>query len=248
MERITSSHNPLVQHMRKLQTSRAYRESCGEFVADGWKLLEEALKWYPEVTAVLTSEPERCPALPSSARLVEVPASLMQSVSSMRTPQGVLFSLRLPQEGALRVQPGMLLLDRIQDPGNLGTILRTADAFDLPVLLTNGCADPFSEKTVRASMGAVFRRPPQSAPMEDVLRVCHAAGIPIAATALSDKACDLREVDLMRHLVVIGSEGQGICPELLAASDRQIIIPMQPRCESLNAAVAAAIVLWQMRP
>lgn len=146
MERITSSHNPLVQHMRKLQTSRAYRESCGEFVADGWKLLEEALKWYPEVTAVLTSEPERCPALPSSARLVEVPASLMQSVSSMRTPQGVLFSLRLPQEGALRVQPGMLLLDRIQDPGNLGTILRTADAFDLPVLLTNGCADPFSER------------------------------------------------------------------------------------------------------
>lgn len=161
MERITSSHNPLVQHMRKLQTSRAYRESCGEFVADGWKLLEEALKWYPEVTAVLTSEPERCPALPSSARLVEVPASLMQSVSSMRTPQGVLFSLRLPQEGALRVQPGMLLLDRIQDPGNLGTILRTADAFDLPVLLTNGCADPFSEKTVRASMArcsAVRRR------------------------------------------------------------------------------------------
>lgn len=143
---------------------------------------------------------------------------------------------------------GMLLLDRIQDPGNLGTILRTADAFDLPVLLTNGCADPFSEKTVRASMGAVFRRPPQSAPMEDVLRVCHAAGIPIAATALSDTACDLREVDLKRHLVVIGSEGQGICPELLAASDRQIIIPMQPRCESLNAAVAAAIVLWQMRP
>ena len=97
-------------------------------------------------------------------------------------------------------------------------------------------------------MGAVFRRPPQSAPMEDVLRVCHAARSPSAATALSDTACDLREVDLMRHLVVIGSEGQGICPELLAASDRQIIIPMQPRCESLNAAFAAAIVLWQMRP
>lgn len=104
-------------------------------MADGWKLLEEALKWYSEVTAVLTSEPERCPRSRASARLVEVPASLMQSVSSMRTPQGVLFSLRLPQEGALRVQPGMLLLDRIQDPGNLGTILRTADAFDLPVLL-----------------------------------------------------------------------------------------------------------------
>ena len=166
----------------------------------------------------------------------------------MEAPQGAIFICRLPEARPAALRPGTLLLDGIQDPGNLGTILRTADAFDLPVLLTNGCAAPFSEKTVRASMGAVFRRPPQSAPMEDVLRACHAAGIPIAATALSDKACDLREVDLKRHLVVIGSEGQGICPELLAASDRQIIIPMQPRCESLNAAVAAAIVLWQMRP
>lgn len=247
MERITSSHNPLVQHMRKLQTSRAYRESCGEFVADGWKLLEEALKWYPEVTAVLTSEPERCPALPSSARLVEVPASLMQSVSSMRTPQGVLFSLRLPQEGALRVQPGMLLLDRIQDPGNLGTILRTADAFDVPVLLTNGCADPFSEKTVRASMGAVLRTPPQSAPMEEILAACRVQGVPLAATALAPDSEDLRGVRMNDYLVVIGSEGQGICQELLDASDKKIIIPMQQRCESLNAAVAATIVLWQMR-
>ena len=247
MERITSSHNPLVQHMRKLQTSRAYRESCGEFVADGWKLLEEALKWYPEVTAVLTSEPERCPALPSSARLVEVPASLMQSVSSMRTPQGVLFSLRLPQEGALRVQPGMLLLDRIQDPGNLGTILRTADAFDVPVLLTNGCADPFSEKTVRASMGAVLRTPPQSAPMEEILATCRVQGVPLAATALAPDSEDLRGVRMNDYLVVIGSEGQGICQELLDASDKKIIIPMQQRCESLNAAVAATIVLWQMR-
>lgn len=247
MERITSSHNPLVQHMRKLQTSRAYRESCGEFVADGWKLLEEALKWYPEVTAVLTSEPERCPALPSSARLVEVPASLMQSVSSMRTPQGVLFSLRLPQEGALRVQPGMLLLDRIQDPGNLGTILRTADAFDLPVLLTNGCADPFSEKTVRASMGAVFRTQPQIAELEEVLHLCREQEIPLAATALSPAARDIREVPLAGSIAVIGSEGQGICKELLDASQMQVIIPMSPRCESLNAAVAAALVMWQMR-
>ena len=247
MERITSSHNPLVQHMRKLQTSRAYRESCGEFVADGWKLLEEALKWYPEVTAVLTSEPERCPALPSSARLVEVPASLMQSVSSMRTPQGVLFSLRLPQEGALRVQPGMLLLDRIQDPGNLGTILRTADAFDLPVLLTNGCADPFSEKTVRASMGAVFRTQPVSMTRQQAIAACREAHIPLLATAMSADAVDLRQADLCNAAVVIGSEGQGICPELFAAAEQKIIIPMSPRCESLNAAVAATIVLWQMK-
>lgn len=144
MERITSSHNPLVQHMRKLQTSarlsRELRRIRGrrlEASGGGTQVVSRGDGRSDERAGAL-------PALPASARLVEVPASLMQSVSSMRTPQGVLFSLRLPQEGALRVQPGMLLLDRIQDPGNLGTILRTADAFDLPVLLTNGCADPFS--------------------------------------------------------------------------------------------------------
>ena len=247
MERIISSHNPLVQHMRKLQTSRAYRESCGEFVADGWKLLEEALKWYPEVTAVLTSEPERCPALPSSARLVEVPASLMQSVSSMRTPQGVLFSLRLPQEGALRVQPGMLLLDRIQDPGNLGTMLRTADALGVPVALLDGCADPYSYKTVRASMGAVFRMVVPQITEEEALAQCREKKLMLTVTALNEQAVDIRSADLSSAVAVIGSEGQGVRKSILDAAEQSVIIPMQPHCESLNAAIAAAIVMWQMK-
>ena len=246
MERITSSHNPLVQHMRKLQTSRAYRESCGEFVADGWKLLEEALKWYPEVTAVLTSEPERCPALPASARLVEVPASLMQSVSSMRTPQGVLFSLRLPQEGALRVQPGMLLLDRIQDPGNVGTILRTADAFHTDgMFLVNGCADLYNPKTLRATMGAVFRCPVWTVGAEELSALLKKSGIPLYGAALREDTLDARAVDYNRCAIAIGSEGRGLTEGVLALCDRTIKIPMSEHCESLNAAAAATVLLWE---
>ena len=247
-ETITSRRNPLLAHTKKLLTSRAYREKSGEFAADGVKLLAEAARWYPGLHTVIAEEHVELCKLSDTVRVVRVPRDVMQSVSLMDAPQGAIFLCRLPERKPGTILPGTLLLDGIQDPGNLGTILRTADALEVPVVLLDGCADTYNPKTVRASMGAVFRRPPQSAPMEDVLRVCHAAGIPIAATALSDTACDLREVDLKRHLVVIGSEGQGICPELLAASDRQIIIPMQPRCESLNAAVAAAIVLWQMRP
>ena len=171
----------------------------------------------------------------------------MQSLSGMRSPQGVLFTCALPKPMPVRLRTGMLLLDRIQDPGNLGTILRTADAFAIPVVMTNGCADAFSEKTVRASMGAVLRTPPCSLPLEQVLAQCAENGIPLAATALTETAQTLTQLDLRDYLVVIGSEGQGICGELLRASQKQIIIPMQPRCESLNAAVAAAIVLWQMR-
>ena len=171
----------------------------------------------------------------------------MASISPMETPQGALFLCRLPEKQEFIPKAGMLLLDGIQDPGNLGTILRTADAFGIKVLLTNGCADAFSEKTVRASMGAVFRTLPQSMEMDALLKQCRAKGIPLAATALTDRAVDLRQIDLKQYITVIGSEGQGICETLLLTSQKQIIIPMQPRCESLNAAIAPAIVMWQMK-
>lgn len=241
-EIITSAKNPLLQHIRKLQTSRSYREQCCEFVADGWKLLDEALKWYPYLNTVIVSEGEACPLLPQGVRYVEIPQSLMQSISSMKSPQGVIFTCRMPKQHQSVVERGTLVLDRIQDPGNLGTILRTADAFGKTVLLTNGCADAFSEKTLRAAMGAVFRTLPQSISMEQLLQ----SGVPLAAAALSESAVDLREVALKDYAVIIGSEGQGICEELLAAASRHIIIPMQERCESLNAGIAAAIVMWQM--
>ncbi len=247
IERITGAKNPLLQHIRKLQSSRSYRQEAGEFVCDGWKLLDEALRWYPQLKTVVYTEGCTCPALPAHIRVVEIPASLMESLSTMKTPQGVIFTCALPSAQRVQVEKGMLLLDRIQDPGNLGTILRTADAFGISVLLTNGCADAFSEKTLRASMGAVLRTVPKQISMEELLRQCEEKQIPLAATALTERAQDLRMLDLREYITVIGSEGQGICSELLQASQRQIIIPMEPRCESLNAAVAAAIVMWQMR-
>ena len=154
---------------------------------------------------------------------------------------------RLPERKPFAPRPGMLLLDGIQDPGNLGTILRTADALDIPVALLEGCADPYGHKTVRSSMGAVFRRPPQQTTWEEASRCCAEQGIRIAVTALSDTAQDLRQVPLHNMAVVIGSEGQGVRPQILAAAQQQLIIPMNPHCESLNAAIAATIVMWQMK-
>ena len=171
----------------------------------------------------------------------------MQSLSTMRTPQGVIFTCKLPEPAPLNIHRKMLLLDRIQDPGNLGTILRTADAFDIPVILTNGCADPYGEKTVRASMGAVFRTIPQVAPLDVVLEYCQSNAIPIAATTLSDRPEDIRDSKLDDYLVAIGSEGQGICNRILEAADRQVIIPMNAHCESLNAAIAASVIMWEMK-
>lgn len=171
----------------------------------------------------------------------------MQSVSLMDAPQGAIFLCRLPERKPGTILPGTLLLDGIQDPGNLGTILRTADALEVPVVLLDGCADTYNPKTVRASMGAVFRTQPVSMTRQQAIAACREAHIPLLATAMSADAVDLRQADLRAAAVVIGSEGQGICPELFAAAEQKIIIPMSPRCESLNAAVAATIVLWQMK-
>ena len=165
----------------------------------------------------------------------------------METPQGILALCRMPEPEPLDLKPGSLILDGIQDPGNLGTILRAADAFEVPVVLADGCADPYGEKTVRATMGAVFRCPPLQAATEEILAQCRDRKLPVCVTALSETAEDIRGVDLNACVTVIGSEGQGVSEAFLEAAAKQTIIPMSSRCESLNAAVAATVVLWELR-
>ncbi len=245
-QRITARKNPLIQQVRKLLSSRKERELTGLFVADGVKLLAEAIRWWPGLDTVILSDGVDAD-VPEGVRLVRVPQEIMEYISPMQTPQGALFLCRLPEKSAFVPKKGMLLLDGIQDPGNLGTILRTADALEIPVVLLEGCADPYSHKVVRASMGAAFRMEMVQAAWEQVGDACKEAGIPVAVTALSDTAEDIRTAALPEMAVVIGSEGQGVRQEISDAADKQLIIPMSARCESLNAAIAAAIVMWQMK-
>lgn len=245
-ELITSRKNPLLQQVKKLLSSRRSREEAGLFVSDGTKLLQEAIRWWPGLDTVILSEDVDM-EIPQGVRTVKVPRDVMESISPMQTPQGALFLCRLPERTPFAPKPGMLLLDGIQDPGNLGTILRTADALQIPVALLEGCADPYSHKVVRSSMGAVFRMEIVQTTWAEAEKACAEAGIPVAVTALNETAKDLRDAPLQTMAVVIGSEGQGVRQEILDRAGHSLIIPMNPNCESLNAAVAAAIVMWQMK-
>ncbi len=245
-ERITSRKNPLLQQVKKLLSSKKVREETGLFAADGTKLLEEAVRYFPGLHTVILSDGVVAD-VPEQVRVIRVPEDVMESISPMASPQGALFLCRLPEKKRFIPKPGMLLLDGIQDPGNLGTMLRTADALDIPVALLEGCADPYSHKVVRASMGAVFRTEVVQTTWEDVQAACTAARIPVAVTALSDRAQDIRQADVKKMAVVIGSEGQGVRREIRESADAELIIPMNSHCESLNAAVAATIVMWQMK-
>ena len=244
-ERITSRKNPLVQQTRKLLSSRKAREETGLFVSDGTKLLKEAAAYWKGLHTVFLSDGVEAD-VPEGVRVIRVSREVMEAISPMEAPQGAVFLCRLPEKTPFVPEKGMLLLDGIQDPGNVGTILRTADAWNVPVALLEGCADPFSHKVVRASMGAVFRRQVVVTTWRQAFDACTRAGIPVGVTALRDTAKDIRTADVGAMAVVIGSEGQGVRQEILDKAANALIIPMNPHCESLNAAVAATAVMWQM--
>ena len=216
MEKITSRSNGLLVHMKKLAASAAYRREQGVYLCDSPKLLAEALKWHAPVREIAVTVDVPLPPLPETA----VPEAL----------------------------PGSryMVLDGVQDPGNVGTILRTLDAFDFDgLLLLEGCADPWSVKTVRSSMGAVFRRPVWCLKAAQLPGLLTRSSLPLYGTALRQDTEDVRAVPLDRCAIVIGSEGQGISDAVLALCQKTVKIPMSQRCESLNAAIAAAVLLWE---
>ena len=247
-ERITSRANPLMTHVRKLASSRAYRRKAGEYLGDGVKLLEEAARWGAEIRTVVYTAGTCLPDLPSGVRLAEVPEDVMASISPMEAPQGALFTARLPEEVPPEVLTGRryLALEGVQDPGNVGTILRTADAFGADgLLLLPGCADLYNPKTVRAAMGALFRLPVWRCTLEELRSLADGASLPLVGSALAERTEDVRQADLGRSVALVGSEGRGLSEEALAVCSRTVRIPMRRRCESLNAAIAAAVLLWE---
>lgn len=248
-EIITSRQNPLMTHLRKLASSRSYRKKSGEYLCDGTKLLAEALKWGAEVKTAVFFEEVDIPPLPDGVRAVRVSEELMRSVSPMETPQGALFTVALPEVQLPETLSGKhyLVLDGVQDPGNVGTILRTADAFDCDgVFLVNACADLYNPKTARATMGAIFRREAYTVTAEELFALLRKSGVPLYGTALRDDTVPLAEADLARAAVAIGSEGRGLSQQVLDECAKTLKIPMNPRCESLNAGIAATVVLWEM--
>lgn len=251
MERevITSRANPLLARVRRLNSRRAFRREEGAFAAEGPKLLAEALRWGGELEAVICAPGVELPGLPSQVRMVEVCDSLLASIADTENPQGIVFickgkSLEFPEQlGGQRY----LVLDGVQDPGNVGTIWRTADAFGADgLILCNGCADPWSPKTVRSTMGALFRLPAYESTLDMAAEKLRQVELPLYATALREDTEDVRSVELEKVAVVIGSEGRGVSQQALELCQKTLKIPMRARCESLNAAMAAAVVLWEM--
>ena len=250
-EKSTGRENAKIKYACRLSSSAAFRRSEGRFLAEGRKLCPELARGAQLETLFYTEDAmARCPELadlPGEHYLVE--DHVADKLADVGTHQGVFGVFRTPVHTLEEVRPGgrYLALERVQDPGNVCTILRTADAFDCDgVFLVNACADPYSPKTARATMGAVFRRDVYQCTADELCALLQKCGLPLYGTALRNDTVSLRDAELSRAAVAIGSEGRGLSAELLSKCEKTIKIPMSPRCESLNAAVAASVVLWEM--
>lgn len=247
MNVLTSRQNPLCAHIRKLTGNSKYRRETGEYLADGRKLWEEAVRWQAPIRRLITT-PDAAVDVPPGVEHTVVAPELMAYLSPMESPQGFLFTVALPEKAELDL-PGerFLVLDGLQDPGNVGAIWRTADALGADGLfLLNHCADPYGPKTVRATMGACFRLPCRETTLAELTDFLAQRDIPLYAAALEGNSVTVKEVDLGRAAVVIGNEGHGVSSEVLGRCGKTVIIPMRERCESLNAAAAATVFLWEM--
>ncbi len=247
IEALSSRKNQYILRLRRLASEPDFRREEGEFVCDGMKLMKEAVEKGAEIRSVLWKERAGTAEGLNCSRQYLAPAELFDYASPMKNSPGPVFTVAMGPSGSQGRLRNAIVLETIQDPGNVGAVLRTAKALDIgAVILTGDCADIYSPKAVRASMGAIFRQRVIYASRRELKELAEREGLRLYAAALSDRAEDIRRLELKGAMVCVGSEGQGLSRELIELCQGEVIIPMAPGSESLNAAVAAAIIMWEM--
>ncbi len=252
---VTSKDNKQLKHCAKLVSSKKARREEGLFVAEGQRLCEDAIRsgLRPQQTFIVEAMLEKCqPILDASAQVFLITEELSAKISDTQTPQGVFCVFQALDNGvALDTMKWqrVLLLSSLQDPGNIGTIIRSAEAFGIDgLILSADCPDLTAPKVLRSTMGGVFRLPIKVVEnMEEEIARLREEGFSVYATALSEKSLDITKLDLSGKVAaVIGNEGNGLTQQVIDACTAPAIIPMTGKAESLNAAIAASIVIWEM--
>ena len=244
MQEITSRKNPMLQHLKKLGTDKTYRTETGEFLCDGPTLYREAVAAGMEITFFITSK--RDFMVQSTHPAVWVPDDVLASISPQKSPQGVLFACKIPMHPPAKSPRTTLVLDGVQDPGNVGTLVRTALAFGADqVILLRETADVYNPKTIRAGMGAIFRQPITRMTTSELADYLAENNLTMLGANLAASSQPATSPMPERVAIAIGSEGAGLSDEIQNLCDATIYIPMRPGVESLNAAVAGSVLMWE---
>ncbi|MCK9905429.1 RNA methyltransferase, partial [Frankia sp. Cpl3] len=263
-ETITSLQNPQIKRLQQL-LERKGREASQTFLVEGVHLVEEALLSDSDVLTLVYDMERGIDSVCERAlqtrgeqgiRLIAASAAVMAKLSETKSPQGIVAEVTQRKhvwEDWLEQQKEqnflVLLLDELQDPGNLGTIMRTAEAAGVDALvLGNGSVDLYNGKVVRSTMGALFRLPIFVTSLETAVQQLKEIGSRILVTTLSGQSVAYDEADYQGSVgIVIGNEARGVSSQLIAKASQSVHIPLYGKAESLNAAVAAGIMVYEAR-
>ncbi len=252
---ITSKDNPTVKQVKKLLSAAKYRKREGAFVMEGLRLCRDAAQNGVTISATLVTEKfasefplDFAEIQGASKTCLMVSESIMNTLSDTPSPQGVVCVCNIPSFDALPGEAGkFILLEQVADPSNLGAIARTAEAMGIDGVCISGGCDPYHPKALRASMGALLRLPVYSGAMEEILTCMNALQVPTYAAVVKNADYGVGQVDFTGPCaVVIGNEAGGITHETANSCTATITIPMAGRAESLNAAAAACVLIWEM--
>ena len=254
MQRITSKDNSIIKHIKRLKEKK-YRAEYGEYIVEGLKLIKEAVQESAEIKYIVVcdgcdnSEIIESHLKYEMARIdfIYVPQNIFKMISDVENPQGVLAVIRKKTIDEINIKEELILaLDDIQDPGNLGTILRTADSVGLKqILVSKDTADCFNPKVVRSTMGAIFRvNVIECEDLKHTLKELQNKEYKVMITSLKAKN-SIYNTDYKKKVIVIGNEANGVSKEIQTIADEKVIIPMLGKTESLNASVATGVVLYE---
>ena len=237
---ITSKSNPVIKDIIKLQSDKKFRTAEKSYIVEGIKPVKECISAGCDVKKVFCTE--EFGKVFDGAQIVS--ESVFNAISTEKTPQGVLAVVALPE---IEIQPpksSCILLDRLQDPGNLGTIIRTANAAGYNEIYAINCTDPYSPKAVRASMSGIFFVKVYTGTSDEILAALE--GVPLISADMSGEDI-FKFAPPDKFCLCIGNEGGGLSSEIKEKSQFKVRIPMQKTCESLNAAVSAGIAMYQLK-
>lgn len=252
MKEITSLKNDLIKQTKKLHQKKA-RTQQQAYLLEGFHLIEEAVKSGVELKEIFVSErglkewqswiEKQDPEL-----FYQVTPEIMKVLSDQPSPQGIIATAIINETSMTDFSGGWLLLDNVQDPGNVGTMIRTADAAGLSgVILGSGSADPYNLKTLRSMQGSQFHLPIFQMSLEEALIHFKKQQTPIYGTALDPKAVNFKTIPPVENFALImGNEGQGVAKKYLDQTDSNLYIPITGQAESLNVGVAAGILMYHL--
>ena len=255
MQTITSKDNELIKHIRKLKDKK-YRDESNEYVVEGVKLVEEAVKENAKIKQIIVCEDTtRTYEIPTHIMLeiaryecISVSNKIFNIITQVTNPQGIMAIIEKNAQDAQidYSQDIIVVLDDVQDPGNLGTILRTVDSIGLnQIIVSKGTADAFNSKVVRSTMGAIFRiKIIEVENLAQEIKEMRKHHLKLMVTSLQTKN-SIYDIDFNKKIIVIGNEANGVSKEIQDMADEKAKIPMLGRTESLNASVAAGVVMYE---